>query len=317
MPAPRPPAIRATGLCKSFGALTVLDGIDLTVPAGTVLALLGPNGAGKTTTVNILSTLVRADAGTAEVAGHDVATSPDDVRSAIGVTGQFSAVDTLLTAEENLRLMADLHHLPRVEGRARADALLERFELADAAQKPVAGFSGGMQRKLDLAMTLMGDPSVIFLDEPTTGLDPRSRRAMWDVVRGLVADGVTVLLTTQYLEEADQLAHVVAVLDGGRIVAEGTPAELKRCVPGGSIRLRLLDTAALGAAALVFPGAARNDDALTLSIPGTGDVAAVRDVLDRLDRAAVVAEHLDVTSPDLDDVFLALTGPTAREAASR
>jgi ABC-2 type transport system ATP-binding protein len=200
MPAPRPPAIRVTGLRKSFGALTVLDGIDLTVPAGTVLALLGPNGAGKTTTVNILSTLVRADAGTAEVDGHDVAASPDDVRAAIGVTGQFSAVDTLLTAQENLRLMADLHHLPRVEGRARADALLERFELSDAADKPVAGFSGGMQRKLDLAMTLMGDPSVIFLDEPTTGLDPRSRRAMWDVVRGLVADGVTVLLTTQYLE---------------------------------------------------------------------------------------------------------------------
>ena len=174
-----------------------------------------------------------------------------------------------------------------------------------------------MQRKLDLAMTLMGDPSVIFLDEPTTGLDPRSRRAMWDIVRGLVTDGVTVLLTTQYLEEADQLAHVVAVLDGGRIVAEGTPAELKRRVPGGSIRLRLADPAALDAAALVFPGATRRDDALTLSIPGTGDVAAVREVLDRLDRAAVVAEHLDVTSPDLDDVFLALTGPTAREAASR
>jgi len=317
MPAPRPPAIRATGLRKSFGTLTVLDGIDLTVPAGTVLALLGPNGAGKTTTVNILSTLVRADAGTAEVAGHDVAASPDDVRSAIGVTGQFSAVDTLLTAEENLRLMADLHHLPRDEGRTRADALLERFELSDAAHKPVAGFSGGMQRKLDLAMTLMGDPSVIFLDEPTTGLDPRSRRAMWDVVRGLVAEGVTVLLTTQYLEEADQLAHVVAVLDGGRIVAEGTPAELKRRVPGGSIRLRLVDAATLDRAALVFPDAARNEDALTLSIPGTGDVAAVRDVIDRLDRSAVVAEHLDVTSPDLDDVFLALTGPTAREAASR
>jgi ABC-2 type transport system ATP-binding protein len=317
MPAPRPPAIRVTGLRKSFGALTVLDGIDLTVPAGTVLALLGPNGAGKSTTVNILSTLVRADAGTAEVDGHDVAASPDDVRAAIGVTGQFSAVDTLLTAQENLRLMADLHHLPRVEGRARADALLERFELSDAADKPVAGFSGGMQRKLDLAMTLMGDPSVIFLDEPTTGLDPRSRRAMWDVVRGLVADGVTVLLTTQYLEEADQLAHVVAVLDGGRIVAEGTPAELKRRVTGGSIRLRLADAATMAAAAVVFPGSVRNDDGLTLSIPGTGDVAAVRDVLDRLDRSAVVAEHLDVTSPDLDDVFLALTGPTAREAASR
>jgi ABC-2 type transport system ATP-binding protein len=251
------------------------------------------------------------------VAGFDVAREPDKVRKAIALTGQVSAVDGQFTGEENLRLMADLHHLPRGEGRARAGALLERFELTDAAHKPVAGYSGGMQRKLDLAMTLMGDPSVIFLDEPTTGLDPRSRRAMWDVVRGLVADGVTVLLTTQYLEEADQLAHVVAVLDGGRIVAQGTPAELKRRVPGGSIRLRLADPAALGAAALVFPGATRHDDALTLSIPGTGDVAAVREVLDRLDRAAVVAEHLDVTSPDLDDVFLALTGPTAREAASR
>ena len=317
MPSSRPPAIRATGLRKSFGELTVLDGIDLTVPAGTVLALLGPNGAGKTTTVNILSTLIRADGGAAEVAGHDVATSPDAVRSAIGVTGQFSAVDGLLTADENLRLMADLHHLPRAEGRARAAALLERFELSDAARKPASGFSGGMRRKLDLAMTLMGDPSVIFLDEPTTGLDPRSRRAMWDVVRGLVADGVTVLLTTQYLEEADQLADVVAVLDGGRIVAHGTPAELKRRVPGGSIRLRMADADTLAAAAGVFPDATSDDDALTLSIPGAGDVAAVRDVLGRLDRAAVDAEHLDVTGPDLDDVFLALTGPSAREVVSR
>ena len=316
-PPSRPPAIRATGLRKSFGEHTVLDGIDLTVPAGTVLALLGPNGAGKTTTVNILSTLIRADGGTAEVAGHDVATSPDAVRSAIGVTGQFSAVDRLLTADENLRLMADLHHLPRAEGLARAAALLERFELSDTARKPASGFSGGMQRKLDLAMTLMGDPSVIFLDEPTTGLDPRSRRAMWDVVRGLVSDGVTILLTTQYLEEADQLADVVAVLDGGQIVAQGTSTELKRRVPGGSIRLRMADADTMAAAAGVFPDATRDDDALTLSIPGTGDVAAVRDVLERLDRAAVGAEHLDVTSPDLDDVFLALTGPSAREVVSR
>ena len=317
MPTPRPPAIRATGLRKSFGDVLVLDGIDLAVPAGTVFALLGPNGAGKTTTVNILSTLIRADDGTAEVAGHDVATSPDSVRSVIGVTGQFSAVDGLLTAEENLRLMADLHHLPRAEGSARAQALLERFDLTDAARKPVSGFSGGMQRKLDLAMTLMGDPAVIFLDEPTTGLDPRSRRAMWDVVRGLVADGVTVVLTTQYLDEADQLADTVAVLDGGRIVAQGTPSELKRRVPGGSIRLRLPDAGTLAHAADVFPDASRNDDALTLSLTGSGDVAALREVLDRLDRAAVEVEHLDVTSPDLDDVFLALTGPSAREVVSR
>ncbi|MET0839325.1 MAG: ATP-binding cassette domain-containing protein [Marmoricola sp.] len=317
MPESRPAAISATGLRKSYGELTVLDGIDLTVAAGTVLALLGPNGAGKTTTVNILSTLIRADAGTAEVAGHDVAAHPDAVRSTIGVTGQFSAVDGLLTAEENLRLMSDLLHLPRAEGRIRGAALLERFELSDAAGKPAAGFSGGMQRKLDLAMTLMGNPSVIFLDEPTTGLDPRSRLAMWDVVRELVADGVTVLLTTQNLDEADQLADVVAVLDGGRIVAQGTPTELKRRVPGGSIRLRLSDTDALDAAAHVFPEATRHDDALTLGIPGTGDLAAVREVIDRLDRSGVGAEHLDVTSPDLDDVFLALTGPSARKVVSR
>ena len=319
MPSPRPPAIRATGLRKSFGALTVLDGIDLTVPAGTVLALLGPNGAGKTTTVNILSTLVRADAGTAEVAGRDVATSADAVRSAIGVTGQFSAVDTLLTAEENLRLMADLHHLPRVEGRGRADALLERFELdGRRPPSPWPGSSGGMQRKLDLAMTLMGDPSVIFLDEPTTGLDPRSRRAMWDVVRGLVADGVTVLLTTQYLEEADQLAHVVAVLDGGRIVAEGTPAKLKPTSP------RRQHPAAAGPtpppwtrprSSSPAPHATTTRSRSASRGPQTSPPCV--SVLDRLDRAAVVAEHLDVTSPDLDDVFLALTGPTAREAASR
>ena len=310
-------AITATNLRKAFGDHVVLDGIDLDVAEGAIFALLGPNGAGKTTIVQILSTLIGADGGEVLVAGHDVAREPDAVRAAIGVTGQFSAVDNLLTGQENLILMADLHRLGRAEGRRRAADLLDRFDLADAATKTAATYSGGMRRRLDLAMGLVGDPRIVFLDEPTTGLDPRSRRAMWDVVRGLVADGVTVLLTTQYLEEADQLAHVVAVLDGGRIVAEGTPADLKRRVPGGSIRLRLADTATLDAAALVFPGAARNDDALTLSIPGTGDVAAVRDVLDRHDRAAVVAEHLDVTSPDLDDVFLALTGPTAREAASR
>jgi ABC-2 type transport system ATP-binding protein len=228
-------AVDVRGLRKSFGDHTVLDGVDLAVPAGTITALLGPNGAGKTTTVGILSTLLRLDAGTARVAGYDVVGRPDAVRAAIGVTGQMSAVDDLLTGAENLRLMSALHHLGRRRGRERADALLTRFGLTDAARKPVSTWSGGMRRKLDLAMTLVGSPAVVFLDEPTAGLDPRSRRALWDEVRALVAGGTTILLTTQYLEEADHLANRVAVLDRGRIVAEGTPAELKSTHDAGSL----------------------------------------------------------------------------------
>ena len=228
-------AVDVQGLRKSYGDLTVLDGVDLAVETGTVTALLGPNGAGKTTAVGVLSTLLKADAGTVRVAGHDVATDPGAVRAAIGVTGQTSAVDDLLTGAENLRLMTALHHLGRKEGRDRADALLAQFDLTDFARKPVATWSGGMRRKLDLAMTLVGHPAVVFLDEPTTGLDPRSRRTLWDEVRALVAAGTTILLTTQYLEEADQLAHRVAVLDGGRIVAEGTPADLKAAHGTGSL----------------------------------------------------------------------------------
>ena len=249
MTAPRPPAIEIVGLRKAFGDTTVLDGIDLTVATGSVFALLGPNGAGKSTTVNILSTLISADGGSARVAGHDVNREGFAVRAAIGVTGQFSAVDGLLTGQENLRLMADLHHLDRVQGRRQAADLLERFDLQAAAGKPAMTYSGGMKRKLDLAMTLVGTPSVIFLDEPTSGLDPRSRRGLWDLVRGLVADGVTIMLTTQYLEEADQLADRIAVLDGGRIVAQGSPAELKNRAPGGTIRLYLADLRELDAAA--------------------------------------------------------------------
>jgi ABC-2 type transport system ATP-binding protein len=232
------PAIAARGLCKSFGATMVLDGIDLAVAEGTIFSLLGPNGAGKTTMVQILSTLIPADAGEIRVAGHDVVSDPDGVRRAIGVTGQFSAVDELLSGEENLRLMADLHHLGRGAGRRRAAELLDRFELADAAQRRAATYSGGMCRRLDLAMTLVGTPRLIFLDEPTAGLDPGSRRTMWRSIRELVADGVTIFLTTQYLEEADQLADRIAVLDHGRIVAEGAPGELKRRIPGGHIRLQ-------------------------------------------------------------------------------
>ena len=236
----RPPeyAVSVRGLRKSYGDKTVLDGIDLRIPAGTVFALLGPNGAGKTTTVQILSTLVTADGGQAQVAGHDLTASPHGVRAGIGVTGQFAALDDLLTARENLLLMADLLRLGKAEGRARAGELLARFGIADVADTRAATFSGGMRRRLDLAMTLVGDPKVIFLDEPTTGLDPRSRRTMWETVRSLVAGGVTVFLTTQYLEEADQLADRVAVLDRGRIVAEGTADELKARIPGSHVRLR-------------------------------------------------------------------------------
>ena len=302
------PAIRTVGLRKSYGKLVVLDGIDLDVPESTVFALLGPNGAGKTTTVHILSTLIAADGGEAEVAGHNVAKDPDGVRAAIGVTGQFSAVDRFLTAEENLRLMADLRHLGRSRGRRRTTELLEQFDLVDASRKPVSTLSGGMQRKLDLAMTLVGDPRIIFLDEPTAGLDPRSRRTMWGAIRDLVDGGVTIFLTTQYLEEADRLADRVAVLDHGKIVAEGTPSQLKRLVPGGHIRLEFADSTAFQKAARTFPGASRDEDALALMVPGDGGAGSLRTVLDELDAAAIEVDGLSVRTPDLDDVFLSLTG---------
>jgi len=228
-------AIAVTGLTKSYGDLAVLHGLDLTVPTGTVYALLGPNGSGKTTTVRILSTLLAPDAGQAVVAGYDVARDPDGVRRSIGVTGQFSAIDELLTGRENLRLMADLAHLPKRDAADRATELLDRFDLTEAADRRAATYSGGMKRRLDLAMTLVSRPRLIFLDEPTTGLDPRSRRDLWEIVRELLAEGVTVFLTTQYLEEADQLAHTVGLLDGGRLVAEGTPAELKAQAGGATL----------------------------------------------------------------------------------
>jgi ABC-2 type transport system ATP-binding protein len=305
---PSQPAITVTGLRKSFGDKLVLDDVDLDVPQGTVFALLGPNGAGKTTTVHILSTLIGADAGEVRVAGHDVAGDPDAVRAAIGVTGQLTAVDNLLTGEENLLLMADLRHLGRREGRRRAAELLERFDLVEAAMKPVATFSGGMKRRLDLAMGLVGDPRIVFLDEPTTGLDPRSRRTMWQIIRELVAGGVTVLLTTQYLEEADELADRIALLDRGRLVAEGTADELKRRIPGGHISLRFADPDGLEAAADLLGEAVRDDEALTLQVPSDGSVRSLRALLDRLDGASIDVSELSVHTPDLDDVFLTLTG---------
>ncbi|HSK23008.1 MAG TPA: ATP-binding cassette domain-containing protein [Egicoccus sp.] len=315
MGTPTPAGVRATGLRKSYGDTTVLDGIDLAVAPGTVFALLGPNGAGKTTIVRILSTLIPADAGTAVVAGADVRTDGEAVRRAIGVTGQFSAVDNLLTGRENLRLMADLHHLDRAEGRRRATDLLARFDLVEAADKPVQTYSGGMRRRIDLAMTLVGDPRLIFLDEPTAGLDPRSRRELWDIIRGLVADGVTILLTTQYLEEADQLADRVAVLDRGRIVAEGTPDDLKHRIPGGHVRLRFPNRSALDDATALLPGSAADPQGLALQVPSDASVDALRRLLDRLDAAAVPVETLTVHTPDLDDVFLALTGQPATDTA--
>jgi ABC-2 type transport system ATP-binding protein len=310
----RSSAIAVSGLRKAYGDKIVLDGIDLDVQAGTVFSLLGPNGAGKTTTVNVLTTLIKADSGTVRVAGHDVATEARHVRAAIGVTGQFAAVDDLLTGEENLQLMADLHHLRVGEGRRVVISLLERFDLAESAQKLVSTYSGGMRRKLDLAMTLVTRPQIIFLDEPTTGLDPRSRRTMWDIVRELVADGVTIFLTTQYLEEADQLADQIAVLDQGHLVAQGTPGELKRQVPGSHVQFRFTDVAALDAAARILPGSTRDDEALTLRVPGNGGTKPLRDLLDRLDEHSIEAEDLSVHTPDLDDVFLALTGHPSTEA---
>ena len=300
-------AITATGLRKAYGDHLVLDGVDLDVAEGTIFALLGPNGAGKTTIVQILSTLIGADGGELRVAGEDPARDPDAVRAAIGVTGQFSAVDNLLTGRENLILMADLRHLGRAEGRRRAADLLERFDLVEAAGKPAAAYSGGMRRRLDLAMGLVGDPRIVFLDEPTTGLDPRSRRTMWEIIRDLAAGGVTVFLTTQYLEEADQLAERIAVLDQGRIVAEGTADQLKRLVPGGHVSLRFTDAGALEAAVRAFGDAGRDDEELTLQVPSDGGVQSLRTLLDRLDAEEIGVDTLAVHTPDLDDVFLALT----------
>ncbi|MEU5904463.1 ATP-binding cassette domain-containing protein [Micromonospora sp. NPDC047467] len=308
-------AIVATGLRKSYGDKVVLDGIDLKIPEGTIFALLGPNGAGKTTTVQILSTLISADGGQARIGGHDLTREPDAVRALIGVTGQFSAVDNLLTGRENLRLMADLCHLDRATGRRRIADLLDQFDLVEAADKPVATYSGGMRRRLDLAMTLVGDPRVIFLDEPTTGLDPRSRRAMWQIIRDLVAGGVTILLTTQYLEEADQLADRVAFLDHGRLIAEGTPHALKRLIPGGHVVLQFADQDGLDSAARTFAEATRDDTALTLHVPSDGGVGSLRSLLDQLDRASISVAGLAVHTPDLDDVFLTLTGRTDQEGA--
>ncbi|PRY56188.1 ATP-binding cassette domain-containing protein [Glycomyces artemisiae] len=307
-------AIEAANLTKSYGENEVLKGIDIAVPEGTIFSLLGPNGAGKTTTVNILSTLIPASGGQARVGGFDVAGQADSVRGAIGVTGQFAAVDGLLTGRENLRLMGRLNHLPKQEIRRRTEDLLERFDLVDAAKRPPATYSGGMKRRLDIAMCLMGDPKIIFLDEPTTGLDPRSRRTMWQIIRDLVKAGTTIFLTTQYLEEADELADRIAVLDGGRIVAEGTPEQLKRLIPGGHVGLRLHRADQVEHAARVLDAGSFDADQLTVQVPTDASVDSLRKILDTLDREGIEVDEFTVHTPDLDDVFLSLTGQAKADA---
>ncbi|WP_426515903.1 ATP-binding cassette domain-containing protein [Diaminobutyricibacter sp. McL0618] len=293
------PAIEVKGLHKSFGTQRVLTGIDLSVPAGTVFALLGPNGAGKTTLINILSTLVVPDSGSARVAGHDVVTDADGVRASISLTGQSAAVDEVLTGEENLRMMARLSGYPAADARRRAQELIERFDLAEATRRRVKTYSGGMRRRLDLAISLVATPPVIFLDEPTTGLDTRSRQTLWDFILGLAAQGITILLTTQYLDEADQLADRIAVIDNGVVVADGTPAELKARIGGDVVELR-------GAGDEVLRE--RSTD---------GSVHALLAAIDELDAAAVPDAHVSIRKPSLDDVFLALTASAARSESER
>ncbi len=306
-------AVEATGLEKSYGTTRVLAGVDLRVPRGSVFALLGPNGAGKTTTVRILSTLLRADAGQARVAGFDVASQRRQVRRGISLTGQFAAVDGLQTGEENLRMMGRLAGLPRWQARQRARELLAQFDLADAAGRKAETYSGGMRRRLDLAASLVGHPELIFLDEPTTGLDPRSRQQMWEVIAGFAGAGVTIFLTTQYLEEADRLADRIAVMDGGRVVAEGTAAQLKRQVAGQRLDLVLHTAAAYQELARQLGRRAVRTDPgeLTIGVATDGSAAQIRQLLDELDPGRATVTRFAVHTPTLDDVFLALTGPAA------
>jgi len=308
------PVIRVRGLRKCYGSHVVLDGIDLDAARGTVLGLLGRNGAGKTTTVNILTTLLRPDAGAVTVAGADVVAAPRAVRERIALTGQFASVDDFLTGEENLVMMGRLAHLTPRAARVRAGELLERFNLTGAARRRVATYSGGMRRRLDLALSLVTDRPVLFLDEPTTGLDPLSRTQLWAVVRELADGGTTVLLTTQYLDEAERLADQVAVLHDGRLVASGTPAQLKSLAVGDHVRLELADGKSFATAnALHLPGAVADDGALTLTLPATDSVATLREVLALADQHALAVAGLTVVRPTLDDVFLALT--STKEAA--
>jgi ABC-2 type transport system ATP-binding protein len=322
------PAILAEGLQKSYGKTRALDGLDLQVEEGTVLGLLGPNGAGKTTAVRILTTLLRPDAGRAEVAGLDVVEQADELRSRIGLTGQYAAVDEYLTGRENLEMGGRLYHLPRKYARKRADELLERFDLTGAASRLVKTYSGGMRRRLDLAASLVFSPRILFLDEPTTGLDPRSRLAMWDIIGELVSGGTTLLLTTQYLDEADRLADRIAVVDSGRVIAEGTSAELKSRVGGERLEVTVAEPGELDAATRVLgvyakdgaggDGGVRVDaDRRHVGAAVEGGARLLAAVVRDLDTAGIEVEDLGLRRPTLDDVFLALTGRAAEETDNK
>lgn len=306
--------VEASGLGKSFGGQLVLEDVNLAVPSGSVVALLGPNGAGKTTLVRILATLLRPDAGRATVAGHDLLADPAGVRRSISLTGQHAAVDEVLTGRENLELVARLLRLPRRQARARADDLLAEFDLADARDRRVRTYSGGMRRRLDLAVSMVTRPQVLFLDEPTTGLDPRSREQLWATVRRIVADGVTVLLTTQYLEEADQLADEIAMLHRGRIVARGTADQLKGSLGGELVRLQFADPASYRAARALLPAADGHERLLVFDVATDGTAGRVLNLLTRLQCAGVPAVRVSTHRPTLDDVFLSLTGDKAQPA---
>jgi ABC-2 type transport system ATP-binding protein len=313
-------AIEAEGLVKIFGRTRALDGIDLQVRAGTILGMLGPNGAGKTTTVRVLTTLLRPDLGTARVAGYDVHTEAAQVRREIGLTGQYAALDESLTGRANLIMVGQLCRLPRKQARQRAAELLDEFDLADAGDRGVKTYSGGMRRRLDLAASLVARPSILFLDEPTTGLDPRSRMVTWDAVRALTATGTTVLLTTQHLDEADQLADLITVVDHGRVIAEGTSAELKAKVGGERVLLTVAAESDLAAARNVLgriaDGLPHVDPAArTVEAPVVGGARRMPEIVRELDAAGVLLDDLGIRRPSLDDVFLTLTGRAADDAA--
>ncbi|HEY5221766.1 MAG TPA: ATP-binding cassette domain-containing protein [Microbacteriaceae bacterium] len=309
------PMIAVRGLKKRYGATNVLDGIDLNVARGDIFALLGPNGAGKTTIVNILTTLIKPDAGAAHIDGIDVLRNPQTARGVISLTGQYASVDEFQTGEENLAMMARLAHLGSRAARARTHELLEQFELVAAAGRPARTYSGGMRRRLDLAISLIARPPVVFLDEPTTGLDPRSRTQMWAVVRELADAGTTILLTTQYLEEADQLAGMIAVIDGGAVIARGTASELKNRVSGEHIELTFEDQRSFDAAkSLALPRAGADGETLSIRVPTTEPVATIRELLATADARALAVANIAIIKPTLDDVFLALTGHTTSTA---
>jgi ABC-2 type transport system ATP-binding protein len=306
-------AIKASGLTKAYGEVIALNGIDIEVEQGTVLGLLGPNGSGKTTTVRILATLLQADSGSASVGGFDVVTQPDEVRSVIGLTGQYAAVDEYLTGRENLELFGRLFHLSKFDAAKRAAELLDRFDLSDAADRGIKGYSGGMRRRLDLAASLIGRPNVLFLDEPTTGLDPRSRQGMWSVIEDLISEGTTVLLTTQYLEEADQLANRIVVLDHGNVIAKGTSNELKSQVGGDRIEIVVDSAEDVSKAAIVISEfgsapAITEDLTKTILLPVAGGSTAIVNIVRKLDENNIAIADISLRRPTLDDVFLSLTG---------